>query len=172
MFLKVSAFCCGRGVYLIILCSCSGIAFDNTQADILRWDTGQVIPGTEGITVGPEVRLRLWNTDEHNLRYADLSGGLVLTRSNFDQSWLDHATFAEASLIRSKLRNASLENSDLTSADLNRADLQGATLTNAILNDADLTDADLRDVTLQNASLIRANLTESDLRRGPTSTER
>ena len=29
------------------------------RADIYRWDNGQVIPGTEGITPGPGVDLRL-----------------------------------------------------------------------------------------------------------------
>ena len=31
------------------------------QADIFRWDNGQLIPGTEGITPGPGVNLSsLW----------------------------------------------------------------------------------------------------------------
>ena len=28
----------------------------STEADILRWDTGEVIPGTEGIVPGPRGR--------------------------------------------------------------------------------------------------------------------
>ena len=57
----------------------------------LRWDTGEVIPGTEGITPGPEVRLVGWNTDDRNLRYADFSGGLDLTNAYFGSSWLMEA---------------------------------------------------------------------------------
>ena len=33
------------------------VAKPATQADIYRWDTGEVIPGTEGIEPGPRVQL-------------------------------------------------------------------------------------------------------------------
>ena len=39
----------------------------SSRADIFRWDNGQLIPGTEGITPGPGVML-----DHHELAYADL----------------------------------------------------------------------------------------------------
>ena len=41
----------------------------SAQADIFRWDNGQLIPGTEGITPGPGVQL-----DHHELAYAALTG--------------------------------------------------------------------------------------------------
>ena len=53
------------------------------RADIDNWQTGEVIPGTEGIEPGPGVDLRGWNTPDHNLVFADFSGGLDLTGSLF-----------------------------------------------------------------------------------------
>ena len=32
---------------------CTLLAVSSVHADIIRWDTGEVIPGTEGITLGP-----------------------------------------------------------------------------------------------------------------------
>ncbi len=52
--------------------------------EIVNWQTGQTIPGTELITPGPGIQLSFfWNTAEHNLRYADFSGGLDLSASDF-----------------------------------------------------------------------------------------
>jgi hypothetical protein len=51
-----------------------------SRADIFRWDNGQLIPGTEGITPGPGVQL-----DHHELGYAELSSR-NLTDSRFDFS--------------------------------------------------------------------------------------
>ncbi len=62
---------------------------EGTWADIKNWQTGQTIPGTEGITPGPGVSLMNWNSDAHNLRYADFSAGLDLGGSLFRSSWLD-----------------------------------------------------------------------------------
>ena len=45
------------------------------QADIFRWDNGQLIPGTEVITPGPGADLSGWSSPERNLRFADFSGG-------------------------------------------------------------------------------------------------
>ena len=57
------------------------------QADIFRWDNGQLIPGTEGITPGPGVNLSSpygeWSSPQRNLRFADFSGGLDLTEASF-----------------------------------------------------------------------------------------
>ena len=67
------------------------------QADILRWDTGEVIPGTEEIEPGPRLEMSGWNEESQNLRFADFSGGVDLTRSNFGGSWLDDALLREPS---------------------------------------------------------------------------
>jgi hypothetical protein len=43
------------------------------NAEIFRRDSWQVIPGTEGIEPGPGLQLEQWNTEEHNLRHAQLA---------------------------------------------------------------------------------------------------
>ena len=89
------------------------------RADIYRWDNGQMIPGTEGITPGPGIDLSRWGTDPHNLRYGNFSGDL--STSAFFDSWLDNARF-----INTNLTNALLERSTLTNADLTGALVTGA----------------------------------------------
>ena len=42
---------------LIVVVLCSLLAASFAHADIYRWDTGEVIPGTEGIEPGPGVNL-------------------------------------------------------------------------------------------------------------------
>jgi hypothetical protein len=44
------------------------------------------------------VVLSNWSNDTHDLQYADLAGGLDLTGSRFDCSWLDCARFVQANL--------------------------------------------------------------------------
>jgi hypothetical protein len=63
------------------------------RAGIPNWQTGETIPGTEGITPGPGMVLENWNTEIHNLRYADFSGGLDLSGATLEHSWLDFALF-------------------------------------------------------------------------------
>ena len=55
-------------------------------AAIYRWDNGQVIPGTEGITPGSEVQL-----DHHELAYAALNGSELTSVKRYqpDASGLD-----------------------------------------------------------------------------------
>ena len=50
------------------------------QADIFRWDNGQLIPGTEGITPGPGVDLSEWSSPERNLGFADFTAAWTLLR--------------------------------------------------------------------------------------------
>lgn len=107
------------------------------HAQIYRWDTGAVIPGTEGITPGPGVQLGSerhwelgvdwindgpWNTNERNLRYADFSE-FDLSESDFHQSWLDSADFSEANVTNASLNWSTLTDANLTGANLTNADL-------------------------------------------------
>ena len=62
------------------------------HADIYRWDTGAVIPGTEGIMPWPGVQL-----DHRELEYARLGGwirnqGMDLTGASFEESNLSNAS--------------------------------------------------------------------------------
>ena len=99
-----------------------------THADIYSWDTGEVIPGTEGIEPGPGVQLSGWNTEEHNLRYADFSGGLNLTDADFSVSWLDQADFSGQNLTNASLSRANLSNANLVGANLRNSNLFAAGL--------------------------------------------
>ena len=116
-------------------------------ADIYNWQTGQVIPGTEGITPGPGIDLSSnppdggpWNTPSQNLQYADL-GGMDLQWSYFNGSWLDDANFSGANLRNANLTGASFWWARLTDADLSNANLTEAGFGWATLTGADLTDA-------------------------------
>jgi hypothetical protein len=51
-----------------IVLSLWGSTATTTRADIVRWDNGQVIPGTEGITPGPGILL-----NSLDLRFANLA---------------------------------------------------------------------------------------------------
>src|SRR5688572_30332307 len=86
------------------------------RADIFRWDNGQRIPGTEGITSGPGVHL-----ENRNLEFADLSEVVAL--------YWD----AESAM---DLTGARFGSSNLTSADLTLATLMDAVLTGAVVTGA------------------------------------
>jgi uncharacterized protein YjbI with pentapeptide repeats len=117
----------------------------SVNADIYRWDNGQVIPGTEGITPGQNIDLSLWNGDSHNLRYADFSGDLSF--SNFFNSWVDNARFINANLTGASLSNSTLTNANLTAANLTNAELGSSTLTIANLTGAVVTGTSFYDTT-------------------------
>jgi uncharacterized protein YjbI with pentapeptide repeats len=150
---------------VVIVCShlvCSSVS----HAEIYRWDTDEVIPGTEEIEPGPGVQFRAWASENRNLRYADFSGGVNLTGAffgadwgnygdwSFRGSWLDHADFSNANLTSASF--ASFDDCyPHTSACFHEP---GARLTNANLTGANLTMAWLTDATLENAILIDANL--------------
>ena len=68
-----------------------------TDADILNWQTGETIPGTEGVVPGPGKNLSGRNTDDRNLRFADFQG-LQLSDASFSVSWLHNARFSQANL--------------------------------------------------------------------------
>jgi hypothetical protein len=84
-------------------------------ATIYNWQTGQPIPGTEGITPQPGVDLSYWNTQSHNLMYGDFRS-TDLHSSNFYFSWLDYAHFGGANLTSANLNSATLIGADLTDA--------------------------------------------------------
>ena len=52
---------------LTVVTLCTLLTTPLVRADIYRWDTGEVIPGTEGIEPGPGVQL-----DHMDLEYASL----------------------------------------------------------------------------------------------------
>ena len=138
---------------LTIAALCTLLVVSSGDADIYRWDTGDVIPGTEEITPRSFVNLSYWEGETRNLRFADFSGGIDLYGALFDHSWLDDALFTGANLS-----TASLSNSTLT-----RADLSGAKLTSARLYESNLTGANLSGANLTNTSLNRSIPTDASL---------
>jgi len=100
------------------------------RGDIFRWDSGEMIPGTEGIEPGPGVQL-----DHRELDFADLQDR-DLTDSNFSFSNLANAYLSRANAY---LSSTSLTNANLTGANLANASLIGSTLTNANLTGAVVT---------------------------------
>ena len=91
------------------------------RADIFRWDDGQLIPGTEGITPGPGVNLHggcgfFGGCEPLNLRFADFSGGLDLTQASFYRSWLDNSRFNGAILTNADLSGTTLTNANFAGA--------------------------------------------------------
>ena len=62
-----------RQLPVLILLTC-GLLGTAVRADIYRWDTGEVIPGTEGITPGPGVDLSHMELEYADLENRDLRG--------------------------------------------------------------------------------------------------
>jgi uncharacterized protein YjbI with pentapeptide repeats len=105
------------------------------NAEVFRLDTGQAIPGTEGIWPGPGVVL-----DNRNLEYADLSrwartssgvSALDLTGAQFNFSNLSKASFYYANLTNASFISAHLADTNFGLAALKDADLSGAIITGA-----------------------------------------
>jgi uncharacterized protein YjbI with pentapeptide repeats len=98
------------------------VAFQTTalNADILRWDNNQRIPGTEGIILSPGVQLNHRELAFANLQSEDLTG------VNFERSNLTSALF-----IGSTLTNADLTGANLANARFGASRLTGATFTSA-----------------------------------------
>jgi uncharacterized protein YjbI with pentapeptide repeats len=140
-------------------------------ATIYNWQTGQPIPGTEGITPQPGVNLSFWNTSSHNLKYGDFRS-TDLHGSNFYYSWLDYAHFGGANLTSADLYQATLTDADLTDAvvrgaDFGRATSRGFTkeqlYSTASWKAKDLTDMGLSWNDLSGWNLAGQNLTLADL---------
>ncbi|MFO0911803.1 MAG: pentapeptide repeat-containing protein [Pirellulales bacterium] len=129
-----------------------GAFVSSAHAQIYRWDNGQVIPGTEGIKLGPALRFSFWESEPHNLRYADFSTNFNLSSGDFHYSWLDYARFQGDNLANvdfedSVLNHANLKNANLTNARLYFAALDGANLTGAVITGANLGEVTLRGFT-------------------------
>lgn len=104
-------------------------------ADIVRWNDGTVIPGTEGIVAAPGVQLT-----DLTLRYAALSGA-DLTEANLAKSDLSRARLLDATLVNANLSGAIFDEADLKGADLTGARIDGATFT--VIGDVDVNQAQI-----------------------------
>jgi uncharacterized protein YjbI with pentapeptide repeats len=91
------------------------IVSSTTNADIFRWDNGQLIPGTKGITLGPGVHL-----SNRQLEYARLSD-IDLTGANFQYSDLTGADFQYSDLTKASLWDSNLTDANLSAATVTQA---------------------------------------------------
>jgi uncharacterized protein YjbI with pentapeptide repeats len=87
------------------------------QADIFRWDNGQLIPGTEGITPGPATEI-----GARALQFAELSN------TNLTGSWFYDKMLHGSDLTGARFTNANLSYTVLTKSNLSGADFSGATI--------------------------------------------
>jgi uncharacterized protein YjbI with pentapeptide repeats len=112
---------------------------------IYRWDNGQVIPGTEGITPGPGVVLDHRDLSVASLFRRDLSNARFdssnLSRANLHQSTLNGANLYQANLFQADLEHTAFANANLSGTNLTSARLSYSTLTGADLSGAALTNA-------------------------------
>ena len=129
-----------------------------SQADIVRWDNRELIPGTQGLTPGPAAQL-----DGKYLAFADLDGA-NLAFANLQSANLQHARLRSSVLTDANLSQANLAAADVVAANIAGADVSAANLTGAFLQWADFT----------GATLTEANLTDAGFsgRRSPTPTLR
>ncbi len=172
-------------LFTLVVC----LAFaSRAHGDIYRWDNGQVISGTEGITPGPGVQL-----DHRELSYANLKSA-QLTQANFEASNLANAnlTFATltgatftdavvsgahfnlfeethgftesqlystASYKMHDLRAINLSGNDMAGWDFNGQDLSGA----SFFHGPDCCNADLNGANFANANLTGVRMQNADV---------
>jgi len=63
----------------ILAIAVANLATQVARADIYRWDTGEVIPGTEGIQPAPDVELSHLELQFADLRHLDLTGSRFIS---------------------------------------------------------------------------------------------
>ncbi len=124
------------------------------NAQIYYWNTSQVIPGTENITPGPGTNLSGWNGyGNSSLDYADLSGGLDLTGSDFSSSSMNFSRMSNANLTDSRFVMTNMANADLSNTNLSESNFFDAYMVDSDLSYANLFYTDFMDADLTNADL-------------------
>jgi uncharacterized protein YjbI with pentapeptide repeats len=109
---------------------------------IYDYETDQVIPGTQGITLGPGVDLSNWNSAGHELEYANLGSyevSIDLSGASFANSDLTAAFLHGANLTNVDFTNANLSSASLGSTNVSGANFAGATVTSTDLESSGLT---------------------------------
>ena len=130
-----------RGLSLAIILVISLVLLDAcpAQADIYRWDNGELIPRTERIEPGPGVDLTRLSLEFAALSNLDLSGASIwaVTLTNADFSGTN---LSKAALFSSRLMNANLADANLNEASFTNAKLLNANLTGALINGTSFAD--------------------------------
>jgi uncharacterized protein YjbI with pentapeptide repeats len=108
---------------LCLLCSRPAAAQILTTGDT-------VIPGTQGITVGPGIDLSGWNSPGHELEMANLAG-VDLSNATFVNSDITAGALSNSNLTSANFANSNLSNATFSWSTLTGADLTGAIITGA-----------------------------------------
>ena len=163
-------------VFSTILAFAGCLGFEAAQADIFRWDNAQLIPGTEGIALGPGVQL-----DHLVLEYAALDARDLSTAnfqgSNLNNAALNAATLAGANLTDATVSGARFSNTTsrgftkeqlYSTASYQQKDSHGIhlasnNLTGWDFSNQNLAGAELIFAVLDSAKFARANLTNANL---------
>jgi uncharacterized protein YjbI with pentapeptide repeats len=166
----------GLKTLAVLSAACCTISFTSlAHADIYRWDDGQLIPGTEGISAAPAVDLSYLQ-----LQYADLTGA-NLTSARFYATDLTSASFSGAAIDAANFRGAinfTAQQLQTTTTYANHAlrgiyfptflnlagfDLTGQDLTSCNLTAANLTSADLTGAIIAGAIIFADGFTAQQL---------
>jgi len=91
------------------------------SAEIYNWQTGELIPGTEGVWPGPAADLHQWDFSFGDFRGSDLNW------ARFDGSLLGDANFTGANLTNTYFPDATLAGATLADAQVARADFRYTT---------------------------------------------
>lgn len=146
------------------------------RANIIRWDDGKTIPGTEDITLGQDTNL---SGRGRNLRFADLATE-SLSGSSFAGANLSHAHFHPNAATGGGGRGSpppltDLSNVNFTGATIRFADFSGseglteeqlaftASYLHHNLNHVDLATLDMEDWNFSRQGLFAADLASADL---------
>ncbi len=132
------------------------------RADILNWQTGEVIAGTQAITPGPGV-----NLSGMSLGYADLYGvnlgSANLSNSDVSNSWFMGATLTSASMLNAVVSGADFGGAVGFSASQlsSTASYQSKNLSGIGLEGNDLSGWDFSGQNLSGANLCSATLSNT-----------
>ncbi|MFO0911574.1 MAG: pentapeptide repeat-containing protein [Pirellulales bacterium] len=141
----------------------------DSSAAITRWDNGQVIPGTEAINPGPDMKANNRQLDFANLK--DLS----LPRATFRQSVLNNADLSGSELFFVDLSYALVGDTKFENAVIEAVRFQGAqgltpqqlystrSYTDRLLYRIDLSDMNVAGWNFAQQELIEANFARSQL---------
>ncbi len=138
-------------------------------ADIFRWDTNAVIPGTTGITPVPNIDLSGWSTTGHVLQYANLP--FDLTGATFQGSDVSNGMFKNATLNLVNFNNANVSRANFANTTAGgftasqfyaTATYAGKNLFGMDFSNNDLTNWSFTSQSLSSVSLLNSNLTNVD----------
>ena len=118
------------------------------SGQIYRWDTGEVIPRTDGITPGPDLTMSVYD-----LVAADFSGGLDLSRANFSQCDLSLAHFDDANLTDTIFISSNISGAQFDRAIINGARMPGTLTSDQLYSTASYVAGDISGVWLSNNNL-------------------